>query len=343
MQKIVVTRIAAIGMALTLVTPYSWHVYQNFGATISNTTMLNSVGEWLSPSFHEGFGKLLETFLLLLLGAVCASRKPKSLAEIVLYVGLGHEALLSSRNVPLLAFIAGPLIAGHVQDAVRRLIGQGNDPEFWNSDSLFARRLPVIPAVAVIAALGCIAAARASAVMQRVDSIPSQGLEHVARVCYAVASFPEGAVRFVKRQAFPQELRMYNIYGDGGFLIWSLPQHKVFIDGRADVYFGKALEEVTKMKELPYKWPSMLDRYGVNIIISDANESQSRLFLNSPKWAAVYLDRATLDEKDTPLDNSIVLLRKDAFSEDFIARCRKDCPAFQDARLAEYSDYTALR
>ena len=46
--------------------------------------------------------------------------------------------------------------------------------------------------------------------------------------------FPVRAVEYLRQHPLPGP--MYNTYGYGGYLIWSLPEHKVFIDGRADVY-----------------------------------------------------------------------------------------------------------
>lgn len=334
---------AVAGALLTLATPYSWHVYQNFGATISNKTMLDSVTEWFSPNFHEGFGQMLEAYFLVLGASICGSPRRKTVVEVVLIAGLVHESLLSSRNVPLLSLIAGPLIARHTQAAVQRLIGASTGPDFWTGDSLFARRVPLIPAVAVVIALGCISAGRASDILKRKDSQPTRGLEHVARVCYSVAGFPEGACAFVKSEKIPPSMRLYNIYGEGGYIIWTLPDHPVFIDGRADVYFGKSLEDYTKMLKLPFKWEDLLDKNDCGLIISSASDPQSRLFLSSPRWAAIYLDRPALQEKETTLDNSLILVRRTPENAPLIARCRRDCPAFQSPILAQYGDYQALK
>ena len=45
--------------------------------------------------------------------------------------------------------------------------------------------------------------------------------------------YPVGAVQYLRQH--PQPTGMFNDYSYGGYLIWQLgPQHKVFIDGRAD-------------------------------------------------------------------------------------------------------------
>ena len=47
--------------------------------------------------------------------------------------------------------------------------------------------------------------------------------------------FPVNAVQYLKEHPAPEP--MYNNYGFGGYLVWSRgPEHKVFIDGRGDVY-----------------------------------------------------------------------------------------------------------
>src|SRR5208282_910170 len=47
--------------------------------------------------------------------------------------------------------------------------------------------------------------------------------------------YPVSAVAYLRNHPYPTG--MFNEYGWGGYLIWQLgPEHKVFIDGRADVY-----------------------------------------------------------------------------------------------------------
>src|SRR5258708_5419172 len=45
---------------------------------------------------------------------------------------------------------------------------------------------------------------------------------------------PTKAVEYIRRTGLSG--RMLNDYVYGGYLIWALPEHKVFMDGRADVY-----------------------------------------------------------------------------------------------------------
>jgi len=51
------------GFLATLITPYTYHIYENFAATVMNSTAMNMVGEWASPDFHSSFGKSIEVYL----------------------------------------------------------------------------------------------------------------------------------------------------------------------------------------------------------------------------------------------------------------------------------------
>ena len=77
------------------------------------------------------------------------------------------------------------------------------------------------------------------------------GMEKVA-----AANFPVRAVEYLRQHPVPGP--MYNTYGYGGYLIliWKLPEQKVFIDGRGDLYeaggaFGEYLQ-VADLKPAAY-------------------------------------------------------------------------------------------
>src|SRR5205807_4591334 len=77
---------------------------------------------------------------------------------------------------------------------------------------------------------------------------------------------PVKAVEFI-RQADLQG-PMLNDYKFGGYLIWALPTHKVFVDGRSDVFdwagvLAKYVDWVT-LEADPVK---LLDEYGINFCV----------------------------------------------------------------------------
>jgi hypothetical protein len=110
------------------------------------------------------------------------------------------------------------------------------------------------------------------------------------------ASYPEGAVSFIKRNAIGG--RMFNDLRWGGYLIWRLyPEHKVFIDGRT------ISSNITGLYLAVIKGTSssmdILDTFNVNFMVlsvmSAENGVISPLVLNlardeSPRWKLVFIE-----------------------------------------------------
>jgi len=66
--------------------------------------------------------------------------------------------------------------------------------------------------------------------------------------------------------AEPHGWRMFNSYGFGGYLIWTLwPERRVFIDGREDVYLGPGiLEEYVHCFDSRERWQALVAKYGID-------------------------------------------------------------------------------
>lgn len=102
--------------------------------------------------------------------------------------------------------------------------------------------------------------------------------------------FPDKAVRFLQENRPAPQL--FNFYYWGGYLIWNLPEYKVFVDGRALVE-----EVVVVYNKALYtdEWRTVLDANGVNTVLLPAvdmmNGSLFPLALNllrDNEWKLVY-------------------------------------------------------
>jgi hypothetical protein len=71
---------------------------------------------------------------------------------------------------------------------------------------------------------------------------------------------------------------LFNQYGWGGFLLWALPDQKVFIDGRMDVYQKKISEPYKKIINLEPGWETLIHEYDIRHILV-LKESRMALFL----------------------------------------------------------------
>jgi len=93
---------------------------------------------------------------------------------------------------------------------------------------------------------------------------------------------------------------MFNSYGLGGYLVWSLwPEHKVFIDGREDVYLAPGvLREYVHCFDSRESWQALEKKYGFDFAVVRYPEAppqapeKSLEILAFPReeWSLVYFD-----------------------------------------------------
>jgi hypothetical protein len=101
--------------------------------------------------------------------------------------------------------------------------------------------------------------------------------------------FPVRAVEYLRQHPLPDP--MYNTYGFGGYLIWSLPEHKVFVDGRADVYErGGAFADYLQVADLHPAAFAVLLSYGIQSCFLKRDEQLATALAASPEWHRVYSD-----------------------------------------------------
>jgi len=116
---------------------------------------------------------------------------------------------------------------------------------------------------------------------------PSQGqLEELV-----TGQFPVKAVDYL--QQHPVSGRMYNNYGYGGYLIWALDgQHKVFIDGRGDVYERTGVfSDYLAISRLAPNAVLLLRAYDIRSCLIERDEPLGTLLAASPDWEEVYHDK----------------------------------------------------
>jgi hypothetical protein len=109
---------------------------------------------------------------------------------------------------------------------------------------------------------------------------------------YKRANYPYRAVAFIKENHYRG--RLYNSYHYGGYLIWALPEEKVFIDGRMTSWaieeerILKIYDEIEDFKVAD--WHDRLDNYDVNLMLLDKKSPMAQVLREVPKWRLVFED-----------------------------------------------------
>ena len=84
--------------------------------------------------------------------------------------------------------------------------------------------------------------------------------------------YPCRATAFLKKFAAEnrRSLNIFNTYEWGGFLVWQLPEHKIFIDGRMPAWFGEAGQSPyttwLKIIQASIDWDKKLTAYGTDCL-----------------------------------------------------------------------------
>ncbi|MGA7926353.1 MAG: hypothetical protein WCA20_10165 [Candidatus Sulfotelmatobacter sp.] len=103
-------------------------------------------------------------------------------------------------------------------------------------------------------------------------------------------TYPVGAVEYLRAHPLPSG--MFNDDHWGGFLIWSLgPQHKVFIDGRLDIYeYAGVLADYVSIARADQSTFVLFQRYGIRACLLPREGPLVAKLAGSPDWEKAYED-----------------------------------------------------
>jgi len=139
--------------------------------------------------------------------------------------------------------------------------------------------------------------------------------------------YPKAAAELINASGL--EGNMFNHYNYGGYLIWKMPDYKVFIDGRLEMYQGKAGEDYITILSGSSGYKDLLEKYKINFFIMNAGEKIVELLVNDSEWKYVYNDRQyVVFVKNSPKNSDFLSKnwssqKQEAFQEDFQASLRR--------------------
>jgi hypothetical protein len=103
---------------------------------------------------------------------------------------------------------------------------------------------------------------------------------------------PVKAVEFIKTQHLSGP--MLNDWDFGGYLIWTAPEHPVFIDGRGDIFeWAGVVGEFEKWTQLQTDHNTLLDKYGISFCVLSRDSPMIVVLRLLPGWKEVYSDNAS--------------------------------------------------
>jgi hypothetical protein len=223
-----------------------------------------NVAEWQPMPFNILQGKI---FLALILGffvAQMALRFTCRLEELALFLGGTVMACLHLRFILLFVpFVAALLVA-----VIARWI-----PPYEKAKDRYILN-------AVVMAVVFVAMFRYFPTRAEVQQIVGK-------------SFPSRAVEYLRQH--PLDGRIYNTYGYGGYLIWALPEKKVFVDGRSDPYErAGALSDYLEIANLRPAAFALLQSYNIQACLLDRNDALATVLAHNADWRQEYSDGVSM-------------------------------------------------
>jgi hypothetical protein len=100
--------------------------------------------------------------------------------------------------------------------------------------------------------------------------------------------FPVAAVDYVKKNHLPGPL--FNHFDWGGFLIWSLPEIPVSMDGRTGLYGDRRIERSLETWNGAPGWEADPDLRRAKLVIADRERALTRLLRTQPAFKVVFED-----------------------------------------------------
>lgn len=239
---------------------------------------LTWIAEWQSPDFTRPVTWPFLAWWFLLLGLLAAHGRRMHLRHLLLWLGFGALAFRAVRNVALFALIAPVCWTPYAHYAWRT----------WRKGRRAESKVP--PVRNRLNRMLVAAAWLAVALRLLYVSLPGYVRTYIAQ------TYPTGAVAYLR--AFRPQGRLFNSYNWGAFLLWSLPEYPVFIDGRTDLYGDAFLEAWAQVAQAEPGWEQQLARWQVNIVLMEPRWPITRV-LPLAGWQEVYRD-----------DHSVLFLRK---------------------------------
>jgi hypothetical protein len=277
--------VALLSALCGLVNPNGAEAYRYAFLLLRHNDMVNYIQEWWSPTVRDEYEKPLGYLILLLAfsGVLARRNQPR---DLLLLGGLLHAALFSHRHVPLFAIACAPVIAERLGQRLR-------DIQRWLLEHRWSYRVCSTVAAGLLTVLmtGWLAreVGRAELVTAVVATLRGEPRGSWFARCAGVSTFPVQACEFLRAQ--PAGGRLFNQYNWGGYCAWRLwPKYHVFIDGRAEVYFGTSYWDYKAIADVAPGWQDKMRHWGVDTVLVDHYSMLAQVLAQEPGWRQIYQD-----------------------------------------------------
>ena len=265
--------VAAAGAA-SLVNPFGWTLHAHAIGWLGSTTV-GYVDEFLPLELLTGYGVLYLAVVGLLITGFARQRRWVGWPVVLVFWAAFIAGLLARRNAPLFALFALPLTVRALTPVVRTVRWnwlRTMRAEFARSD----RPGWAISRFVVIALLVLVAVdSRVTAV----DVLPAR---------FSPAVFPADAVATARELGL--EGRLLSKYEWGGYLLYTWPGQRIFIDSMADFFGDELIGEYSTMARGAAGWQELMDKHGVSLVLMAPDMLLVAQLKQADDWNVIHED-----------------------------------------------------
>ena len=278
-----------VAILALLVNPNGFQILAVPFQTVSLPVLQRLIQEWASPDFHDISQQVFLLALFIGIFSIGISGRRLDATDAAILIGFGYMAFLARRNFGPFAVAAIPVISRHLQPALdewlARLRKQPNFTYYWARqtnkeadavEAAFPARLRTVINVGLIAVLGLAFVIKLFWVSDNdlIQKTIADG-NPVAAINWLTANRPSG--------------KLLNEYNSGGYLVWTLRDYPVFVDGRTDMYGDKLIQDWIALVEADKGWESLMKKYEIGIVMVDPGRPLVNA-LETNGWKKVFED-----------------------------------------------------
>lgn len=237
---------------------------------------ISGINEWASPDFHRIDIQPALWFIYILIITVGFSKKKLSFSDMLKIFGFSFMGFVSQRSLAPFLIISAPIIGNSLYQV---WTDNKVDTNFSTYNRISKNRYPVLINIFNYAI---------TLILITLSFLQIYNLSSIENIS---SGYPAEAVKWINKNNLQGNL--YNSYNWGGYLIYHLPAHPVFIDGRADLYGDNVIGEWWQIANATNKGIQLLDTWKINLVLLEPNWPIVEK-LASSGWKIYYKDNQSI-------------------------------------------------
>lgn len=275
---------AVLGLSLgaTLLNPFGLGIYQEAWRHFAGVNLAGLIAEWVPPT--PVLGWLVLTSGLGLGASLLFKGGLKNLPLALLISAFAFLALKARRNLPFYFLVSSFIF---LRAPATRLVLAG-----WLKQKILRNNLAILTTAALLF----------FGLFVRLPETLALNSSWHSYCQNQLLAYPCQAVEFLKKQ--PRKGVIFNRYEWGGFLIWQLPEYKIFVDGRMPAWparrssgeGGPTSPYTVYLETLQNQpgWQETLKNYQINWILISPGTFMDLLLAPQPEkfgWRQAFRDK----------------------------------------------------